>query len=180
MGKACETKIMNGNYIPYPASWIDISVVVKVITVNFMKKWSYLKVKFAQLLMLDTVKFTFLSMQNTVSIHPIFCRSSLNCHYDLSVPDLTECRRYFHDIRYTLYFLWWFLNVQMPEVEFKTKPRNKQKPSQICKCLVFFAGHSCTFSICVITSRNLVLVPAIIISLCDQIFSMGPRLPKIS
>lgn len=80
-------------------------------------------------------------------------------------PDLTECRRYFHDIRYTLYFLWWFLNVQMPEVEFKTKPRNKQKPSQICKCLVFFAGHSCTFSICVITSRNLVLVPAIIISL---------------
>lgn len=66
--------------------------------------------------------------------------------------------------------------------EIKTKPRNKQKPSQICKCYIFFAGHSCTstFSICVITCRNLVLVPAVIISLCDQIFSMGPRLPKIS
>lgn len=103
MGKACETKIMNGNYIPYPASWIDISVVVKVITVNFMKKWSYLKVKFAQLLMLDTVKFTFLSMQNTVSIHPIFCRSSLNCHYDLSVPRSYGMQKVFS--WYQIYFI---------------------------------------------------------------------------
>lgn len=24
LGKACETKIMNGNYIAYPASWMGI------------------------------------------------------------------------------------------------------------------------------------------------------------
>lgn len=132
--------------------------------------------------MLDTVKFTFLSMQNTVSIHPIFCRSSLNCHYDISVPWSYGMQNVF--LWYQIYFILFVAISKCTNAwsEIKTKPRNKQKPSQICKCYIFFAGHSCTstFSICVITCRNLVLVPAVIISLCDQIFSMGPRLPKIS
>lgn len=132
--------------------------------------------------MLDTVKFTFLSMQNTVSIHPIFCRSSLNCHYDISVPWSHGMQNVF--LWYQIYFILFVAISKCTNAwsEIKTKPRNKQKPSQICKCYIFFAGHSCTstFSICVITCRNLVLVPAVIISLCDQIFSMGPRLPKIS
>lgn len=48
-----------------------------------------------------------------------------------------ECRMYFYDIRYTLYFLWRFLNVQMPEVKLKQNQETNKSPHKFANVTYF-------------------------------------------